>query len=47
MSGFPPRPVEVSREFVVLAGPELGQQLLDGLLHVRQFRNECLTVHLS
>ena len=44
---FPARPIEVSREPVALAGSELGQQLLDGLSHVRQFLNECLAVHTS
>ena len=37
----------MSRESVVLTGLELSQQLLDGPLHVRQFRNECLTMHVS
>lgn len=31
---FPARPVEVSREAVVLAGLQLGEQLTDGLSHL-------------
>jgi hypothetical protein len=42
---FPTRPVQVSREFVVLAGLELGQQLLDGLAHLGEFLNERVPVH--
>jgi hypothetical protein len=44
---FPARRIEVSRESVVLAGLQLRQQLLDCLLHLREFRNERLSVHLS
>ena len=39
----PPRPVEVSRELVVLAGLQLGQQLPDGPLHFGEFLNERLS----
>jgi hypothetical protein len=41
---FPPLPVEVSSEFVVLAGLKLCQQLLDILLNLAEFRNERLAV---
>jgi hypothetical protein len=34
----------VSREFVVLAGLQPGEQLLDGLLHLGEFRNERVAV---
>jgi hypothetical protein len=44
---FPARRIEVSRESVVLTGLQLRQQLLDCLLHLREFRNERLSVHLS
>jgi hypothetical protein len=44
---FPARPVEVSSKFVVLAGVQLGQELLDVLLNLGEFRNERLSVHLS
>jgi hypothetical protein len=37
----------VSSKFVVLAGLELGQQLLDVLLNLGESRNERLSVHLS
>jgi hypothetical protein len=32
--------MEVSREFVVLAGLQLGEQLTDGLLHVGEFLDD-------
>ena len=42
---FPARPVEVSREAVVLAGLKFGQQLLDDLLHLGESLDERLAVH--
>jgi hypothetical protein len=35
----------MSRETVVLAGLELGQQLLHGLLHLREFLDKRVAVH--
>jgi hypothetical protein len=43
LTGVPARAVEMSREFVVLAC-KLGQQLLDRLLHLGEFLNECLAI---
>jgi hypothetical protein len=40
-----PRPIEVSREFVVLTGLQMSQQLIDRLAHLSEFRNERLPVH--
>ena len=37
----------MSCKFVVLAGLELGQELLDVLLNLGEFRDERLSVHLS
>jgi hypothetical protein len=37
---FPARAVEVSREIVVLARLKFGEQLLDYLLRLSEFRNE-------
>ncbi len=45
-SVFPARPVEVSREGVMLAGLQLGQELSGALLNFDEFRNERLTVHI-
>jgi hypothetical protein len=45
-SKFPPRPVEVSRKSVMLVGLNLGQQLLDDLLHLSESRNERHAVHI-
>jgi hypothetical protein len=44
---FLPRTVEVSREFVMLPSLQVGEQLLDRLLHFGEFRNEGLALHLS
>jgi hypothetical protein len=41
---FPARPVEMSREVVVLAGLKFGQQLLDDLLHLGESLDERLAV---
>ena len=43
---FLPRPVEVSRKCVMLAGLELGEQLTGALLNLGEFRNERLAVHI-
>ena len=45
-SKLPPRPVEVSRKGVMLAGLNLGQQLLNDLLRLGKFRHERLAVHI-
>ena len=45
-SKLPPRPVEVSRKGVMLAGLNLGQQLLNDLLRLGEFRHERLAVHI-
>jgi hypothetical protein len=39
--------MEVSREFVMLAGLQLGEQLTDGLLQLGEFLDERLAVHIS
>ena len=42
---FPARLVKVSRESVMLAGLELGQQLFDGPLYLRELVYERRTIH--
>ena len=46
-SVFPARPIKVSSKFVVLAGLQLSQQLLNGLLNLGEFGNKGLPVHSS